>query len=512
MAKVLVIGGAGYVGSSTLEVFLSKKVGLKPNDIWILDDFSTGHPDLLLGSNWVRGQLGNRNLVRALLRSQSFDVVFHFAAKSIVSESFAKPEEYFQNNVHQTRVFLEEYLIASKQSGKSPVFVFSSTCAIFKPIEEPQGALESASSLNENSPLGPSTPYGETKLQVEQMLEEFSKQGLRAVSLRYFNAAGAVSPYRVGEWHSPETHLIPSLILRALNQETVQLFGTNHSTPDGTCVRDYIHVQDLGLAHWRAYEFLREQVPGHYCFNLGSEKGFSVREVLREAEKVFIKHSIAMPKVIEEPARRGDIPMLIANSKQAQEKLNFKSEHQLSEIIEDALLWELNRKKIPKKKAVFFDRDETLNPDHGYMGNPDLLELFSWVPPALKKLKNAGFALFVVSNQSGVGRGLFTDFDLERMNLKLNELLQAQAGFQFDGIFNCVHSPDQNCNCRKPSPKMILEAAKMYRLDLSSSFMIGDRESDFDAGKNAGLKNSFLLKSRDQASFDRAIEQILKHD
>lgn len=511
MAKILIIGGAGYVGSSTLSVFLSSQVGLLPHEVWVLDDFSTGHPELVLSSRFVRGQLGDRALVRALLEQEAFDGVFHFAAKSIVPESIQKPELYFENNVHQTKIFLEEYIEVSKKNKKPARFVFSSTCAIFSP---PQG-LEA---LNENSPLGPLTPYGETKLEVEELLDHLVQdsktQGcLSAVSLRYFNASGAVPPYATGEWHHPETHLIPNLLQKTLKGEPLDLYGVDHPTPDGTCVRDYIHVKDLALAHWSAYQLLQNHVGRHFRFNLGSEKGYSVLEVIETSKTIFKKHQLPEPVYVQKPKRQGDPPRLVADAQLAKTELGFKAQTSLVNILEDALLWELKlRKQIKTYPAVFFDRDETLNPDFGYMKNPDQLELFPWVAPSLKALKSAGYKLFVVSNQSGVGRGLFDHHDLEKMNLKLNTLLFEQVGFQLDGWMNCVHAPDERCECRKPSPKMLLELAKIYSLNLSRSFMLGDRESDLQAGNQAGLRKSYLLKPRDQASFEQAIESILKHD
>jgi UDP-glucose 4-epimerase len=274
MAKVLVVGGAGYVGSAACAWLIDHG-----HDVWILDDLSTGYRELALGRGLTLGQAGDRETVSELLSKERFECAMHFAARSLVSESMKKRDEYFQNNVEQTKVLLETLL-----DGGVRKFIFSSTCAIFG---DPGNQ-----SINEQLPKKPINPYGESKLEAERLLAEFAnRRGLQAIALRYFNAAGAEHKTRVGERHFPETHLIPTIIQAAARGQQIPLYGTDYPTPDGTCVRDYVHVSDLAKAHEAAMLRLlaagKEDSGRFEAFNLGSEDGYSVLEVIRACEKVM---------------------------------------------------------------------------------------------------------------------------------------------------------------------------------------------------------------------------------
>ncbi len=498
MAKVLVVGGAGYVGSATCALLIDQG-----HDVWILDDLSTGHSELILTPHFVRGKVGNRDLVRALLSREKFDCVFHFAARNIVSESVLKRDEYFENNVNQTQVLLEEMLHQKWDLSFAPRFVFSSSCAIF-------GESGGTSRLHENLTPAPLNPYGETKLVVENLLKnQYAQQGIQSVVLRYFNASGAEQRIRAGEWHVPETHLIPKIFQAVVENKPVSVFGDDYPTPDGTAIRDYIHVTDLARAHVAAMNKLLSlpvERGAFFDFNLGSEKGYSVKEVIQETENLMGERV----KVEIRPRRPGDAIMLVADSSKAKKELGFEPKIGLSEILKSAWEWEQKRLQIKPKRAVFLDRDETLNPDTGYIHDPDHLELYPWVAPLIKKLKENQFDVFVVSNQSGVGRGLITWQELHTINLKLNSLLFAQSQIKLNDIANCPHHPQDQCDCRKPKPGLFHELAQKFNLDLTQSYMIGDRDSDREAGLNAGVRKSFKIGSGDQAGLNQAIESILK--
>lgn len=499
MAKVLVIGGAGYVGSATCALLQDQG-----HETWILDDLSTGHSELILSPHFIRGKAGDRNLLRALFSIEKFDCVFHFAAKSIVSESVEKRDEYFENNVTQTASLLDEMLVAHKNDAAFvPRFIFSSTCAIF-------GESAGTGTIHEEIDQAPLSPYGQTKLAVENLLKEkYAALGIQSVALRYFNAAGAEDKLRAGEWHEPETHLIPLILKAAMNDKAISIFGDDYPTKDGTALRDYIHVSDLAQAHISAMEKLMSLPTdqGNFLhYNLGSEKGYSVKEVIAEAQKVLGKKI----KTEIQARRAGDATILVADSKKARNELQFKPKLGLFQILKSAMDWEIKRVNIHPGRAVFLDRDETLNPDPGYINNPDHLNLFEWVAPLIQKLKVNGYKVFVVSNQSGIGRGLITWQELHTINLKLNSLLFSHSKITLDDIANCPHHPDDHCDCRKPKPGLLIDLAKKFNLDLSQSYMIGDRDSDHEAGLNAGVKASFKIGSGDQAGLTQAIEAILK--
>jgi UDP-glucose 4-epimerase len=325
MARVLVTGGAGYVGSAAIALLEDQG-----HETWTLDDLSTGHKELILSRGFTRAKVGDRDALTKLFRDQSFDCVMHFAAKSIVAESVAHPDLYFENNVNQTEVLLEACASAGIKK-----FVFSSSCAIFGNVK--------TQSISESDEKNPTHPYGESKLRVERFLESFCKKNaMLSVSLRYFNAAGAEPKLRVGEIHHPETHLIPTLLRQLRNKKPITIFGDRFSTPDGTCIRDYIHVTDIASAHIAAMNRIHENKNNcqpFEAFNLGSGQGYSVKEVIDHCQKVLgLKTEIQIAS-----ARPGDPPRLVANASYAKQNLGFKINYGLSEIIESAWAWEKKR-------------------------------------------------------------------------------------------------------------------------------------------------------------------------
>ncbi len=314
--KLLVTGGAGYVGS----VVASQLVEAAHETV-VLDNLSKGHEEAVPGgARLVMGDLMDRAFVGETL-AQGFDGVLHFAALSLVGESVEEPERYYRNNVCGTLNLLE----GMREAGV-PRIVFSSTAAVYgEPREVP---------IPETAPTVPTNPYGASKLAVDGMIGAVARaRGLAATSLRYFNVAGAGG--RFGEDHHPETHLIP-LVLQAAagTREAVKLFGTDYPTRDGTAVRDYIHVEDLGRAHLLALEAAR---PGeHRVYNLGNGAGFSVLEVVEAARRVTGRRIEA----VEAPRRAGDPPALVASSDKIRNELSWKPEKfELETMISDAWTW-----------------------------------------------------------------------------------------------------------------------------------------------------------------------------
>jgi UDP-glucose 4-epimerase len=313
--KVLVTGGAGYIGS----VVASQLVEAGHETV-VLDDFSKGHADAVPeGSRLVRGNLLDAGFVSETL-AEGFEGVLHFAALSLVGESVEEPELYYRNNVCGTLNLLE----AMRETGAEKL-VFSSTAAVYgEPEEVPIG--EASSAL-------PTNPYGSSKLAVDRLIGAVAEaRGLAATSLRYFNVAGASGPF--GEDHHPETHLIPLVLKAAAENSSVKIFGTDYPTRDGTAVRDYIHVEDLGRAHLLALEAAE---PGkHRVYNLGNGAGFSVREVVEAARRVTSKEIEA----VESPRRPGDPPALVASSDNIRADLGWKPQKpELEAMISDAWAW-----------------------------------------------------------------------------------------------------------------------------------------------------------------------------
>jgi UDP-glucose 4-epimerase len=489
MAKVLVVGGAGYVGGTACAWLLDRG-----HEVWILDDFSTGHRQIVdrLGvgsrpiSGFVQARAGDSAVVAPFLERERFDCVMHFAAFASVGESVAQPEKYYENNFVQTRALLEAMLAADIRR-----FIFSSTCAVFG---DPGPGVER---IHESLPKNPINPYGATKLEVERLLEGLARdRGLQAIALRYFNAAGAEPGGRVGEWHEPETHLIPRLLKAALQGEPVEIYGTDYPTPDGTAIRDYVHVWDLAQAHEAAMARLlaHSTDPQQGCFesyNLGSAQGYSVKQMVDACERVIGRKL----KRIERPRRAGDPPRLVGDSGLAKGVLGFEPDDSLDRIFASAWKWEQGlNEAIGSRRAVFLDRDGTINLDPGYLSHPDQMQLLPGVGPALAKLRAAGFRLVIVSNQSGVGRGIIPRDMLPKIHARMEELLKPH-GVRIDFYGLCVHRPEEDCACRKPKPKLITDAARALGVDPKLSYMVGDKHSDLHAGHNAGCRGSILVRT-----------------
>ena len=323
---ILVTGGAGYIGSHA--VLALQRAGYP---VLVLDNLVYGHRDLVaevLKVELVEGDTSDRRLLDDLFASRPIGAVMHFAAYAYVGESMSAPDKYYRNNVVGTLTLLE----AMQAAGISH-FVFSSTCATYgMPQQLP---------LTEDHPQNPINTYGLTKLMVEQMLADFDRAyGLRSVAFRYFNAAGADPEGRLGEDHNPETHLIPLTLQTALGQrESIAIFGTDYPTPDGTCIRDYIHVSDLADAHGLGLEYLLNGGPSAQ-FNLGNGSGFSVRQVIEMAQQVSGR-SFA---VVERDRRPGDPPILVGSSAKACEVLGWQPQYgDLEIIIRHAWQWHQRR-------------------------------------------------------------------------------------------------------------------------------------------------------------------------
>jgi UDP-glucose 4-epimerase len=315
--KVLVTGGAGYIGSHMVQVLAERG-----DEVTVLDDLSTGHADAVLAGRFVRGDIADVSATIQLLKGM--DAVIHFAASSLVGESVADPLKYYRRNVAGTAALLQ----AMRDAGVQKI-VFSSTAATYgNPVRTP---------IDEAHPTQPVNPYGATKLAVERMLADCSAAyGLRAVSLRYFNAAGADPRGRLGERHHPETHLIP-LVLQAASgrRASISVYGNDYQTRDGTCVRDYIHVVDLCDAHLRALDWLRNGKCD--VFNLGNGEGATVMEVIEAARRVTGRPI----NVLNAERRAGDPPSLVADATKARRILGWEPRHKdIEGIVRDAWRWE----------------------------------------------------------------------------------------------------------------------------------------------------------------------------
>ena len=310
--KILVTGGAGYIGSHAVEIL--KNSG---HEVTVLDDCSTGHADSLPPTvRFVQGSLLDSELVSRALKG--CEAVMHFAGKSLVGESIEKPDLYRQINVAGTKVLLGEMNTLGIKK-----IVFSSSAAAYG---EPE-----SSPVSESAQCAPTNPYGETKLAIERDLSTAAlTQNLAAVSLRYFNVAGALQTDRgwLAERHDPETHLIPSA-LRASTESPLQIFGRDWNTPDGTCIRDYVHVIDLIDAHMRALKYLTDST--HHIFNIGSGTGYSVAKVV---EAVSRAKNSPLPTV-DAPRRSGDPAVLVANIDKAEMLLNWRPVRTLNQMVED---------------------------------------------------------------------------------------------------------------------------------------------------------------------------------
>jgi len=324
MPAILVTGGAGYIGSHVVKELLHRNY--QPI---VFDNLQTGHRNAAKDALLIEGDLSDQKKLRETFQSHPIDTVMHFAADCLVGESVQNPVKYFNNNVRNSLKLIEimdEYEIKK--------IVFSSSAAVYG---EPQTIP-----IGEDHPCLPTNPYGETKWIFEKVLQAFHDGGkLNFISLRYFNAAGADPEGEFGEDHSPETHLIPLVIKAALDGSSVRVFGTDYPTPDGTCIRDYIHVTDLAHAHILALRKLdHERVSGIY--NLGNGNGFSVREVIETVRKISGRGVAS----VDSPRRPGDPARLVASSKKIREELGWIPDFpDLEAIVETAWQW---HKKHPK--------------------------------------------------------------------------------------------------------------------------------------------------------------------
>jgi UDP-glucose-4-epimerase GalE len=324
--RVLITGGAGYIGSHTLRALRARG-----DDVVVFDDLSKGHRQAVPEEILETGSLLDRAAVKRLFDRTPFDAVMHFASHCLVGESVAEPRKYFRDNLVGAVTLLEEML--DHGVGR---FVFSSSCATYgDPIAVP---------IDEDHPQSPVNPYGETKLAIERMLRAYgAAYGLRSISLRYFNAAGADPSAEIGEKHDPESHLVP-LVLDAVYDpaKSITIHGEDYPTPDGTCIRDYVHVVDLADAHARALDRL-ESVSSAEAFNLGTGQGHSVREVIEAAERLTgrkVRTQVG-------PRRAGDPPALVARAERARVALGWEPRHSsLETILRTAWAWRQRRDTV----------------------------------------------------------------------------------------------------------------------------------------------------------------------
>lgn len=323
MQNILVVGGAGYIGSHTVKELLDHG-----KSIVVFDNLTYGHKEAVdKRAAFVHGDLLDVFSLQSVFRQHKIDAVVHFAAFAYVGESVQEPQKYYMNNVVGTINLLNAMLAANCKK-----IVFSSTCATYgEPNYVP---------IDEQHPQNPINPYGKTKLMIEQIFADYEKAyGLRHISLRYFNAAGASRDSSIGESHDPETHLIPR-VLKAITGEIAEInvFGTDYDTKDGTCIRDYIHIEDLAAAHRLALEKLDTYCG---CLNLGTGIGTSVQEIIDAAERVTHKKC----PVVYGQRRAGDPAKLFADNKKAKEILGWNPQYtNIETILETAWNWEINRK------------------------------------------------------------------------------------------------------------------------------------------------------------------------
>lgn len=323
---ILVTGGAGYIGSHA--VLALREAGY---EVVILDNLVYGHRDVVetvLKAELIQGDIGDRALLDQIFKSREFAAVMHFAAYAYVGESVGQPAKYYRNNVTGTLTLLEAMCDAGIKN-----FVFSSTCATYGvPKQIP---------ISEDQPQQPINPYGMTKLMVENILDDFDRAyELRSVRFRYFNAAGADPLGRLGEDHMPETHLIPLVLLTALGKrESISIYGTDYDTPDGTCIRDYIHVADLAQAHILGLKYLLNGGKTE-VFNLGNAQGFSIQEVI-EAARIVTGRPI--PATLAD-RRAGDPPILVGSGEKAKQVLGWNPQYaDLETILKHAWQWHQKR-------------------------------------------------------------------------------------------------------------------------------------------------------------------------
>ena len=320
---VLILGGAGYIGSHTVYEFLDRNL-----DVIVADNLQSGHIEALHpDARFYQGDIRDKDFLDNLFKKENIDSIIHFAANSLVGESMQDPLKYYDNNLYGTMVLLK-----SMVENNVKKIVFSSTAATYG---EPENIP-----ILETDKTNPTNTYGETKLSMEKMFKWVSlAHGVNFVSLRYFNACGAHKSGKIGEDHSPETHLIP-IVLQVANKkrQSVNIFGNDYQTPDGTCIRDYIHVSDLAAAHYLALEYLNKGGKSD-IFNLGNGVGFSVKEVIEASREVT---GDKIPAIVSK-RREGDPKTLIASSDKARNILGWQPKYtDLKEIIQTAWMWHKN--------------------------------------------------------------------------------------------------------------------------------------------------------------------------
>ncbi|OAO18955.1 MULTISPECIES: UDP-glucose 4-epimerase GalE [Mammaliicoccus] len=321
--KVLVLGGAGYIGSHAVDQLIEEGF-----DVVVVDNLETGHKEAIhQKAKFYEGDCRNIAFMENVFKNEKVHAVMHFCAYSLVGESMKKPLKYFNNNMYGMQVLLE-----TMKKYSIDKLIFSSTAAVYGEVEQVP--------IKEETILQPTNPYGESKLVMEKMVKWANKAyGLKYIALRYFNVAGAKAGATIGEDHNPETHLIPIILEVALGKrKEIAIYGNDYPTKDGTCIRDYLHVSDLVDAHIKALKYLNDGGESQ-SINLGSSKGYSVLEIIEAARKVT-GHNI--PCKVEQ-RRAGDPSILIASTKKAVEKLNFKPKYtDIEEIIKTA--WAFHKK------------------------------------------------------------------------------------------------------------------------------------------------------------------------
>ncbi len=322
---ILITGGAGYIGSHCAINLLNEG-----KEIVIFDNLENGHIETVnllkeIGNvHFVKGDLKNPDEINSVFDRYNIETVMHFAGYIEVAESVENPSKYYKNNIIGTLNLLDTMV-----NHKVKHIVFSSTCATYgEPLYTP---------LDEKHPQNPINPYGRTKLMIENILDDYDRAyGIKSIKLRYFNVIGADSKSRTGEWHTPETHLVPNILKSIFEKDRVfNIYGTDYNTPDGTCIRDYVNVEDLAQAHALACSYLKEQNKSD-CFNLGTEKGSSVKEIFNAVKNVTGKNI----NVEFKPRRQGDSAILLADSSKAKKILNWHPEKTLEESINSAYQWE----------------------------------------------------------------------------------------------------------------------------------------------------------------------------
>lgn len=318
---LLITGGAGYIGSH-----VNKELHKRGFETLVLDNLTTGHEGFVKWGRIVKADLRDKAALLDVFSKYEIEAVLHFAASAYVGESVENPAKYYENNMISTLNLLDVMLRYNVKK-----FVFSSSCATYGDIH---GAV-----ITEETAQRPINPYGRTKYMIEQVLADYHKAyGLCYCALRYFNAAGADMEAEIGEWHFPETHLIPLLLDVALGKkEYADILGADYPTEDGTCVRDYVHVTDLAMAHILALEYI-ERNANSDVFNLGYGKGYSVKEIIDIVEGVTEKK---LKKMVRN-RRDGDPPILVANAEKARNVLHWKSQFSIQEIVESAWLWHMS--------------------------------------------------------------------------------------------------------------------------------------------------------------------------